>query len=148
MLRRRAILAVLYKNHIVDGNDFSWESLLSEEFSFLEYITDLEPQKSARQLMDGNDVCFRKFCPQDFSEDGLSPMLPEMNLRCPKLADAVKTCLIAHSGLLKPIIEVTKVGFYPSPLSLLIRDSNTRLENLFFWKGVPPKRTKCGIQSH
>jgi len=108
MLKHLVVLAVLYQDKIVGGEDDNLESLVSVDFSFLEEISDICPTKLAKLVTGRDEDYFRQFCAEDFHPN--SKKLRELTLRFSRLGDYVKACSIADNGLIKPIIEVVKVS--------------------------------------
>jgi len=110
MLQRLAILKVLHRKHILNGDDVLWKCLLSADFSFLNQISSQEPQDLAMSMTIENSDLFRKLCAADVdcSEESQT-VLADMRSQLNKLVYNVSICLTALPELVKPVSEVAKV---------------------------------------
>lgn len=112
MLRRLAILSSLHQNHILNGEDTKWGSLLTADFWFLKQISDHPPGEVAKLLTNTHHARFRELCANDFlrtEEDSSSNRLRQMNSRWSSLVDEVRICLAAYSDLFESTYKVTEV---------------------------------------
>lgn len=104
MLKRLAVLSVIYYDKVVRGEDGKWESLLSADFCFLDRISIQSPRALAELITSEDEDCFRKFS-IELSDS------KDFVLRWAKLADNVKACCTIDRNLINPIGESVKVRF-------------------------------------
>ncbi|CAG8973644.1 hypothetical protein HYALB_00002210 [Hymenoscyphus albidus] len=136
MLKRLAILSVIYYDKVVCEEDGKWESLLSADFCFLDRISIQSPGALAELITSEDEACFRKFSVELLDSK-------DFILRWAKLADNVKACCTVDRNLINPMGESVKhflrLRNYYSATALLIGLSNASChpESLsLFWSLV------------